>query len=210
MNFAERGMNIRKYIRYPIIIAGVALSIVIASILCLTGIGIVESLLIALLGIVISLQVDQIARFKRIQLTRERHSDLLGKMERVEWLSPLIGDVVNYVNKIYHDHRNDHFTLSAKFHVDKCKRYLQNLSDGHMSIRFDDQELLMTSLNATQKHMRAVSVIRTVNDFWISSSGRRYWNANLQAIARRSVRIERIFIYDIMTDALLEVAQTAK
>lgn len=198
-------MNTRKDILDPIIIAGIILSVGVALLVRLTGIQKVEGLLIALLGIIITLQLDQIARLRRNQLLKERRSDIVAKMERVEWLSPLVGDIVDCAVKISTDNRNDHFIKSAKFHVEKCKRYLKNLSDGYMSIPFDDQELLMASVNAVQKCMRSVSVGKNDEDFWISSNGKRYWNANLQAIGRRNVQIERIFIYDKMTDALQKV-----
>ncbi|CAN2049704.1 hypothetical protein GMMP13_840010 [Candidatus Magnetomoraceae bacterium gMMP-13] len=191
----------RKNLIDPFTITGVSFSIIISFIIYINGLDTTASTLIGLLGITITLQIDQIARFERTQTANAQYGELLEKMEKIIWLYPLIQEIVHYTYKTFQETEDDYFLNSAKMNMERCRNHLQNLSHGYLTVFFDEQEPLINATNKTKSSLRAISVVKIDGDFWQSSMGQRYWETNKQAI-KRGVKLERIFIYDACTDEL--------
>lgn len=70
-----------------------------------------------------------------------------------------------------------------------------------MSTPFDNVEPLMAAVERTKKYLRATSVYKMDDVFWMSSTGDKYLEAN-KRIIKNGGEVERIFIYDVWTEEL--------
>ena len=80
----------------------------------------------------------------------------------------------------------------------KCADGLEQLAQGHLVTRTSDQTYKLAFLERGLP-LRATSLLRLNMHFWTTSDGEEYWNEQLRAL-RDGQRIERIFIYDQLTD----------
>lgn len=195
----------RKYLD-PVLLTGVFTSILIAVALYLLGVETFQSTLVALLGTIITLQIDQIGRTESaIEKTRQ-YATSWQKLETSSWLKEYIEQIIEASYVVGTSLRSDIFVESAKLEVESCRNNLQEMARGQL--RTPDHRLMLRATERAKERLRAISVSNPVEGFgwWTSPIGRRYWEANLEMLAK-GVRIERIFVYDQLTDKLQDLVR---
>ena len=184
------------------IITGVMIAIIISLVLYILGIETINSVIIALLGIIITLQIDIINRMEKTLLLNKQYFKLGNKIESIPWLYNSILNIVDSTNTIILKSKNNLFKDSVKHEVEKCQNVLDEIKRGYLKTDFYDINPLLIALENTKKILRAVSVCNIDDDFWESSIGQRFWDENVIAMKNRNICIERIFIYEEWTDKL--------
>lgn len=176
-----------------ILAGGVTFSIVVALVLYLIGLETIFSTLIALLGIMISLQIDTISRMEAGQRDIKKNADLWEKMGEVPWLHPLVGGIIESTHTIAEELGNDVFVATAKRDLEESLQNLQEYASGNLQTRFDDFEPVIAAVESAQSSVFAISILEAEESWWQSWIGRKYWEANTRAIAR-GVAVERVFV----------------
>src|SRR5436305_9975449 len=186
----------------PIALVGMALSIVVSIVLDLTNAASgVESFLACLMGITISLVLDATVRAER----RFRMRDLI---EATPWLGDLLMPLVTTTIDIERQYTGTPIAAEARIRYARLGDQLDELRHGRIVRPGADYEYLLASTHRCRYTLDAVTNVvagpsaRGVG-WWASDIGRRYWQANLDALGR--VRMTRIFIYTTMTAELQEL-----
>jgi hypothetical protein len=195
----------QKKIDYFIII-GVMTAIIISLILYILGIETINSVFIALLGIIITLQIDIINRMEKTLHVNKQYFELGNKIESISWLYSSIFNIVHSTNIIVSKSKNSLFKDSAKYEVERCQNMLDNLKRGYLKTDYYDINPLLMALEKTKNNLRSVSVLSIDTQFWESSMGKKFWEENIRAI-NRNVSIERIFVYETWDDKLQKLIE---
>jgi len=85
--------------------------------------------------------------------------------------------------------------------LDKARSVLGGLRLGQYSTPITDMLIHFERFDAAENSIYLTNIDHTHLDWWQSEEGRKYWQANLNALDR-GVDIERVFIYDTLTPAL--------
>ena len=195
----------------PIVLIGTFASILLALGLYLSDQGEYNSTLIALVGIVITLQLDQVARTEEAVHRSGELGKLWQQIEDIAWLRVAILDIAKASRKVSSQKNNEVFSEHARDKLSECRGYLQDLSRGRLQITYSDNHLMLSAISRTFKNLRAVSVQspKTGYSWWQFPIGKRYWEANFDAL-KRGVKVERIFVYEDWNDELEALASTQK
>jgi hypothetical protein len=191
----------------PIVVAGVALSIVVSIVLDLTNAATgVESFLAGLMGITISLVVDGNAR-------AERRFRMRNLIEATPWLGPVLVRLVEYTADIERRYAQTPVGTEARLRYDRLHEELDELRRGRVVRPGSDYQHLLESTDGCRHTLQAVTnvtadAVRGLG-WWASDIGPRYWRANLDALAR-GVRITRIFVYNELTADLRDLVETQR
>ena len=200
-------MNYNQKVLDHFVIKGVLSSIIISLVLYITGVETISSIMVALLGVVITLQIDLISRIEQALHKNKQYFELGNKLESMPWLHSSILSIINSTNIIMSKSKNSLFKESAKHEVEKCRNLLDEIKQGYLKTDFIDIDPLITALKETKNSLRAISVSNVDDKFWNSSIGKKFWNENIKAVQDRNVFIERIFIYDEWNKKLEELIQ---
>jgi hypothetical protein len=181
----------------PFLIVGILISLLFALILYITGVETVQSTIFALLGIIISLHIDQISRSEKNTTKLMEHTQLIKKMEKHPWMSTVITEIVDSAEMVLRDTDNKLFKEEVKLKLERCRDALQEASRGQLKAPLEHVDHFISATNAVQHQLRATSVSNVDIDrrWWESPVGLRYWEAQKRALTK-GVEIERIFIYE--------------
>ena len=152
--------------------------------------------LVALLGIIITLQIDLISRIEQTLHKNKHYFELGNKLESIPWLYSSIMSIINSTHIITSKSKHSFFKKSVKYEIEKCRNLLNGIKEGYLKTDFSDIEPLIVALRETKNRVRAISVSNIDDEFWNSSIGKKFLNENIKAIQDRNIYIERIFIYD--------------
>jgi hypothetical protein len=196
-------MKIGKEIIDPFIIIGFLFTIIVTLLLLFLGIETITSTVFAMLGIIITLQIDQIARVEKNFQKNARYAELWQKLNSPSWLYPIINEIVDSVHTVIKGSEEEFelFSNSTKIELESCRNYLHDLGRGYLLTEYNNIEPIMHATEKSHFIIRAVSVSNVDDTFWKSSVGKRFWEANKKAIAN-GAKLERIFIYDTWRDKL--------
>jgi hypothetical protein len=187
----------------PIALAGIALSIVVSVVLDLTGAASgVESFLAGLMGITLSLVLDANVR-------AERRFRMRNLIEATPWLGDVLVPLVAATADVERRYPGTPVSTEARSRYARLGEELDELRQGRVLRPQDDHEHLLGPTRACQHTLHAVTnaVAELPGSglrWWTGDIGRRYWQANLDALAR-GVRITRVFVYTTMTAELAEL-----
>ncbi len=176
----------------PVALTGIALSVLLSITLDLTNLATgVESLLAGLMGITISLLVDSLAR-------GERRFQLRTLLEGPPWLAQATPPVVAALRTAAEAHAGTRVAAEARRRFEEFRQEAEQLAAGRISRPGDDDEDLLGATRDCVRRLDAVTnvVPRTGGElaWWRGEIGRRYWDANVAALAR-GVAVTRIFVY---------------
>jgi hypothetical protein len=165
----------------------------------------IYGVIVALITVVISMQIDQIVR------TQEAVERALGngvfwqKLEQAPWARTIIEQIVDSTATIDVMPNNEMFVRYAKQELQKCHDNIRELSLGRIRARpAQFRQVVIPMADKVSETIRAVAVVnpRHAFEWWDTPPGREYWECNIKALQKR-VRIERVFVYQATQDGLL-------
>ncbi|MFE9690762.1 hypothetical protein [Micromonospora sp. NPDC005806] len=188
----------------PVALIGITLSVVLSVALDLTNAATgVESLLAGLMGITISLLVDSLAR-------AERRFYLRTLLDGPPWLVRTTPQLAGAVREAAERHAGTRVAAEAQRRYDEFRLEAEQLAAGRIIRRGDDDEdLIGATRDCIRELIGLTNVMPRVSgemSWWRGDVGRRYWEANLAALAR-GVRITRIFVYATLSDELSDLVE---
>ncbi|MEH0822615.1 MULTISPECIES: hypothetical protein [unclassified Micromonospora] len=186
----------------PVALIGITLSIALSVALDLTNAASgVESLLAGLMGITISLLVDSLAR-------AERRFHLRTLLDGPPWLVQSTPQLVSAVREAAERHADTRVAAQARHRYEQFRIEAEQLAAGRIVRPGDDDEDLIGATRDCTRRLDGLTNLapRASGElsWWRSEIGRRYWEANLAALAR-GVRITRVFVYATLSDELTEL-----
>jgi hypothetical protein len=194
----------------PVTVVGIGLSLSLSITLDVTGWATgVESLLAGLLGIVISLHVESIAR-------AERRFQLRSLLEGAPWLGAAITPVVEGTREAVETYPGTPIAVEARRRYERLQVETEQLRRGRIIRPHGDYQDMLAGIAAANESMDATSslMLRLGGEvsWWNSPIGRHYWRLNCEAL-HRGVQITRLFAYtgDLNDDirALLDEQRAA-
>lgn len=176
----------------PIALIGIFLSVGLAVSLDVTGAADgVESLLAGLMGTVVALVLDASAR-------AERRFRLHQMFSATHWLPGMAVGTATAISDIARSFPGSEVENEAQRKLRHLVEELDELRRGRVVRHRDDYEHLLLATERCQRSLDAVTNIVSQPEWWLTNLAQRYWESNLEAIAR-GVRIRRIFICDELT-----------
>ncbi|MGW9195163.1 hypothetical protein [Micromonospora chersina] len=193
----------------PVALVGVSLSVLLSVTLDLTNAATgVESLLAGLMGITISLVLDSLAR-------AERRFHLRTLLDGPPWLVRATPQVAGALREAAERHAGTRVAAEAQRRFEEFRRQAEQLAAGRIVRPGDDDEDLVGATRDCAREMFGLTnVMPRVSgelSWWRGDVGRRYWEANVAALAR-GVRITRVFVYATLSpdlSALVEAQRRA-
>ncbi|MFY1616510.1 hypothetical protein [Micromonospora sp. WMMD736] len=186
----------------PVALVGITLSITLSVVLDLTGAASgVESLLAGLMGITISLLVDSLAR-------AERRFHLRMLLDGPPWLAHTATEVAASMREATEQHAGTRVAVEAQRRYEQFRLEAEQFAQGRIIRRGDEDEDLLGATRACVHRLDALTNVmpRASGElsWWRSEIGRRYWEANVEAL-RRGVRVTRVFVYATLTEELSDL-----
>lgn len=199
-------MKIKKFFIDPFLVTGITISVFISLILYLTGTDTAISILIALVGSVVTLQIDLFARIDRLKIESNEAQTLYMKIHSnipfVEKLLSLLDRAEGIKGQ------TDEILLSvAKREIDEVNENLRSIELGRVEVDYWHSDLLLKCVERSQQQIRAVSPMEVDRAWWKSAIGRNYLQIHCQALERK-VSIIRIFPVDIFDDEAKEIMES--
>jgi hypothetical protein len=153
--------------------------------------------IVALITVVMSLQIDQIARTQEA-IERARVDGVFGqKLRNTSWVRQLLEEVVDSAAIIDDMPDNEVFVRRAKVAFEECKGSIGELARGRIRTKPEEYcQVVIPMASKARKLIRGVAVMNPRNAFewWDTSQGKEYWKRNMKALGD-GVHIERIFAY---------------
>jgi hypothetical protein len=171
----------------PVTLYGIALSIGLAVVLALADVaqgG--ESVLVGLSGMTISLVLDASAR-------AERRFELRQLVSADPWLGETLARMAQTTQDIVKRYPGSEIEADARQRFQCLSEELDELRRGRVVRPGNDYEQLIAATEACLERIEAVTNVVDEPAWWRSTIGRRYWQANVDAIAR-GVSITRVFV----------------
>jgi hypothetical protein len=187
----------RAYIS-PVTLVGIAISVLLSLALDLTGAATgVESLLAGLMGVTLTMVLESTAR-------AERRFRLRTLLEAADWLPGAVLSVARATRQLTRDHPEPEIVTEARQRLQTLTADFDELARGRIVRPGTDYELLLSATDACHRRLQAITNIPAGPvglRWWTSEVGQRYWEANLDALAR-GVTITRVFVCGAMDDDL--------
>jgi hypothetical protein len=186
-------------------VVGVVLSVAISVVLKLTtdDVSVGESFIIGLVGTNIALVLDFAAR-------NERRHALTKALGSVEWLGGRFLELAGVTREVLANYPDSEVSKEVLAKYERLGAELADLRGGSVRRPGDDFEHLLTMTAGAREEIRAVTNIQarstTDLDWWSTDFARRYWQANVAALAR-GVRIVRLFVYREMDEPLARLIE---
>ncbi|GAB4104350.1 hypothetical protein AB0C50_24180 [Micromonospora taraxaci] len=183
----------------PVALVGITLSITLSIALDLSNAASgVESLLAGLMGITISLLVDSLAR-------AERRFHLRTLLEGPPWLAQTTTELAGAIRDATEQHAGTRVAVEAQRRYEQFRLEAEQLAYGRIVRRGDEDEDLAgatrTCLHRLDGLTNVMPRVSGELSWWRSEIGRRYWEANVEAL-QRGVQVTRVFVYANLTEEL--------
>ena len=199
-------MKLRKLPIDSTLVVGALISLILSLIAFIISTEIITSTIICLLGIIITIQIDQIARIEQGLKKNTQYSQLWEKMEDPDWLFPLINEIADSTKSIISNNTNEHFSNNTKSEIEKCRNHLQDLARGRMLTDYTDSEPVISAVKNAKLNIYGVSISNVDMTYWYSGVGKRFWTLNLKA-AEANVKVERVFVYEKMVEPMRKIIE---
>lgn len=179
----------------PVIVIGALISITISLILFISGLGASSSILFALLGIVISLLLDLIARTTRLETNVLQSIGISRKLMRDSWAMERLIDTIEAWDRVSSSNYHPLLVQIARLRTQDMRDQLVQIAAGEIDVGEPDSRFLSVVVEEAHESVKAVSLVSV--DFYGSAPGRKYLEENYNAV-QRGVDLTRIFICDEM------------
>lgn len=175
----------------PILVTGIAVSIVVALTMVLLGNDTVSSLIVGLLVSIVTILLDIIARIERVNDSIFQSADLSHLLSS-PYLKDRIRAIAEYFARIRQYHF-DHYDWLATVYIEQCESRLRDLANGSIEVTAKGSEEYGFSAVEKAKHSLKATHLGSMA-YWETQTGRRFLDANAQAI-RRGIKITRVFAF---------------
>lgn len=159
-----------------------------------------------MLGVVIALQIDGLARFERRSTREDKYSRIMAAAESVPWLPSVLEEIANAAHNIVSRPKLQPLIDVAEKELERARQHLTTLQNGQFRADAADSTILFDQTDRAERIMLATFLQRFDLQWWSSELGRHYWSVNQQA-SERGVEIRRIFIYDEWTPELEQIVR---
>lgn len=184
----------------PLTLAGIVLSVALAVALDLTNAASpAESLLAGLLGTTITLVLDASAR-------AERRFELRHLVRGRLWLGDALTSMAQLARDILDRYPGTEIEADARRRFERLSNELGELRRGRIIQARHDHDYLIAATEACRERIEAVTNIVDEPTWWHSPIGQRYWQANVDALAR-GVNITRVFVCERLSADLVALAE---
>jgi hypothetical protein len=159
-----------------------------------------------LLGIIITLQIEEMTKERRRAEQETRLGGMLAKIERSDWLPDTVESMLDSVTRIEREYPDSPAVVACRQAMEECRDRLGNLESGRFQFPYTDNELALRMCQNMQREFVAISFASIDLRWWQAPEGRRYWDLQLDALAR-GVVVRRVFVYDDWSAELAAVAR---
>ena len=205
MGSSTTRLSSRRHQPSIIIVVGTAFSAALGLYLYQIDADKTAGLLCSLLSIAITLLLEMFSRLATLAKSVNHSLEMFRiYATRPPWLFSVTEQCVRAADATLAAYDHDMLQEAAQRYLEVCRDNLEDLSRGYMRVSSDDKRLSLRAIRSTVTSVRAVSIVRTDLPTWFTPSGERYLKEN-QAAASRGVAVERIFVYDKMTDDLAKL-----
>jgi hypothetical protein len=200
-----QGTSITRLVRHvePLTLLGVVSSIALAAALDLTGAANpAESLLAGLMGTTVSLVLDSSAR-------AERRFELRRLVQDAPWLGQTLAAMAQSARDVMDRYPDSEIEADVRRRFERLSDELDELRRGRIVRSRTEYDDLISSTGACRDRIEAVTNVAAEPAWWTSAVGQRYWQANLDALAR-GVAITRVFICERLSPDLVALVETQR
>jgi len=188
----------------PFLIAGTAISIITSVILYLSGSDTAISVLIGLVGSVVTLQIDILARVERLRDEESEAKILYNRVRNAQSFTQSIFTLIDRVEDISQSKPNTLLIDHTRQQLDEVNENLRMVSAGRIKLDFWHSDLLIKAVEQAQNKIMAVSPVDIDDEWWKSSIGKKYLEAHRKA-KKRGVSLTRIFLLKDLTQDIREI-----
>lgn len=155
---------------------------------------------IALLGTLIGLTYDLIRRFDERSEAEDHRSVLLAAVENRTWLLDGLRETATFAKNAMDDDRNaELFEKLIRDKIGETRLFMQDLERGRVRVPAGDvtqtASQMAKQIDSVEDIVRATTIPKIDNEWWLSTAGRDYLDRNRRAI-EAGVRTERIVLWD--------------
>lgn len=196
-----KGKKVRSRHIDRLLIVGTSISILIALILYFSGVDTLQSLIVGILGIVLTIQIDFIGRLEHLAIKNTSDTRLLQQIGTSGVFRDLLVEVVGYCARIASGNlRLELFAKRAVIETERYRDIMMRLSRGELRTGPYDNDAIVYLINMAKDRLDVVSLSSANDEWWDTPMGEKTWKANVDAIAR-GITITRVFIFDEYTKA---------
>ena len=175
-----------------IIVIGILLSVSFSVTLVFMGLDTGQGLIIALVGIVLTLLIDTITRLHTVERDILRIFSFAKNLRQDKWLLDTVEQIIDDYEKAIRIDLHP-FPIRAKGALEDCRDDLHHLADGYMWVKpLGRYTFGQIGISYAKDNVLAVSYANRLQ-FWRGTWGEKYFRANKEIIDR-GVKVTRIFI----------------
>jgi len=181
----------------PAVIIGTAVSVALAvGVLFIPSTEVTPylSLLVGLIGVCITLEIDSSMRLRSHLSSDDQSFTLLTAIEQAPELIPSMTKIIQYAVTSLNAEYPPEFAKGLHHLMNRCERELRALSMGRLTYQ-SDTDVDAERIEASKRRVQATSLMAVDKDWWTSRAGAEYLDLNQRAVDR-GVKIERIFILE--------------
>ncbi len=194
-----------------VLIVGVCISVVAGFVVGIwasaaAGLGIA----VGLLGSILSLQLETVLALQRQARRQDEAGRLLSAVDGSDDVLSLFREAAEGSAAARALPAGERLDLNRRVREELIPlvRSLKELGRGRVHASPDRTDMLLSQMQQTSRSLRAVSLDASGGvDWWHSTAGKSYWEANHSLITEHHVVTERIIICDEYTEAVRTVAE---
>jgi hypothetical protein len=165
---------------------------------------------LTLLGALGALLYELIRRFEDRVDGEDHRSALLAALDEAPWLLKDLREIAAIAKSALEDDQNSElFEDLIKVKINETQLFMQDLKRGRVRVSVGDVTPMSNQIDRVQERVRATTIPKIDNEWWLSPAGRDYLERNKRAIERGGVSIERIVLWEEQddTDTLRKVIE---
>jgi hypothetical protein len=167
---------------------------------------------LGLLGTLLSVVYDLHRRVDRRIEGEDFRSRLLAALDKAPWLLKALYQIAISAESLLEEGGNKQlFEDLIDEKISDTKAYMDDLKRGHISVPVGSVTPMSNQIDHVKSTVRATTIPRVDNSWWLSPAGRDYLLRNQLAIeGKRKVSIERIILWDKDKQEVKEYANLAR
>jgi hypothetical protein len=158
---------------------------------------------VALLGTLIVMVFELTRRFEERVEAEDHRSVLLAAVDDEPMLMTGIREIATNARSALDDDENaELYRALIKVKIDEARLFMQDLSRGRVRVPVDVVTPMGNQIDRVRKNVRATTIPKVDNEWWLSPGGREYLEKNKEAIEdpERKVTIVRIILWEKRDD----------
>jgi hypothetical protein len=194
-----------------VLISGVCVSVLAGVLFAMwNSVAVGLGVCVALLGTIVSLQLDLALRVERKAKRDDQAGRLLTALDSADEFLPLFIEAAEGAANAVGLPAGDRLQLARRIreNLTTLVRSIKELERGRVHQGPGRTDMLLEQIRQTRDSLRSVTFLgaRTV-EWWQSASGKEYWDLNVNVMQEHGVKTERIFLCNDRTDELNALAE---